>query len=285
VSQDPAVIERGRALAHGAAHCSQCHGDYAREKPQDNVDNIALSGGFKFAMGPMGTMWSSNLTPDGIGKLTDAQLARAIATGVQHDGTLSIFMRYSAANLSAEDLGAVISYLRSLPPVPKNVPRGALTTLGKAAFSFLTFSPDRTPLPAHVPEGPEPSLERGAYLAENVALCIACHTTYDPMTFQPNGPKGGGGIADPSHGPDSDMDFCAPNLTSSPIGITGKLTEDQFIARMKEGRVFPSSTMPWENFGRLPESDVRSIYRYLKALPPVDTDPGPSYRKKDWQPG
>ncbi len=281
-SQGPAVIERGRYLAHGPAHCSQCHGDYPREQPAANKDGVPLSGGFEFAMGPMGTMYSANLTPAGLGKLTDAQVARAIATGVQHDGKLSIFMRYSAANLSAEDLIAVTSYLRSTSPVAKEIPKGGLTVMGKAAFSFFKMSPDRKPLPAHVPEAAEPSVERGAYLAEHVTLCIACHTTYDPTTFEPTGPKGGGGAVEASHGPDSDKEFSTPNLTSSTTGMAGRLDEEQFLARIKQGRVYPSSVMPWENFGRMTESDQRSIYRYLKAMPKVDNDPGPSYRDKGW---
>lgn len=283
VSRDPLVIARGRYLAHGPAHCSQCHGDYQRDRPQDNVDDIALSGGFEFAMGPIGTTWAANITPAGIGVRSDAHVARAIAAGVLHDGTLSVFMRYSGANLSSEDLTAVLSYLRSLPPVEKKVARGELTTMGKAMFSFFEMAPDRKPLPQHVAESDEPSVARGAYLAEHVSLCVACHTKYDPTTFEPNGPKAGGGVVEPSHGPDSDKEFAPPNLTSSSTGATGKLTEDQFIARIKHGRAFASSTMPWENFGRMTESDLRSVYRYLKSLPPIDNDMGPSYRDVGWQ--
>lgn len=42
--------------------------------------------------------------------------------------------------------------------------------------------------------------------------------------------------------------------------------------------------MRWENCSRLTEADVRSIYRYLKSLPPVDHDTGPSYRDVGWKP-
>lgn len=283
-SKEPAVIERGRYLVHAAAHCSQCHGDYTRERPQDNVDEIALSGGFEFNMEPLGSTWAANLTPTGIGQFSDAQVARSIATGVLPDGRLSIFMRYSAANLSEEDLVAVLSYLRAQPPVERHVRKGGLSMLGKAAFSFFEMSPDRRPLPKHVPESDEPSVERGEYLAEHVSLCVNCHTAYDPMTFLPNGPKAGGATVEPSHGPDKDKEFAPPNLTSSPTGMTGKLTEDQFVARLKAGRVYPSSVMPWENFGRLTEADARSIYRYLKSLPPVAQDTGPSYRNVGWKP-
>ena len=62
------------------------------------------------------------------------------------------------------------------------------------------------------------------------------------------------------------------------------MTEDQFLGRIKTGRSFISSIMPWENFSRMTESDLRSIYRYLKSLPPVDKDTGPSYRDVGWKP-
>ncbi len=192
-------------------------------------------------------------------------------------------MRFSAANLSAEDLTAVISYLRSLPAVAHAVERGHLKPHGKVAVSFFDFVPDPKLLPAHVPEAAEPSLARGAYLAEHVALCVPCHTTFDPSTFEPSGPKGAGGSVDPSHGADTEKEFAPPNLTSSPTGITGMLPEKQFLTRIKSGRAFVSSLMPWENFGRMTDADLRSIYRYLKSLPPIHNDNGPSYRDVGWK--
>jgi hypothetical protein len=34
--------------------------------------------------------------------------------------------------------------------------------------------------------------------------------------------------------------------------------------------------MPWRQFQRMSENDVRAIYRYLRTLPPSDHNPGPS---------
>jgi len=79
------------------------------------------------------------------------------------------------------------------------------------------------------------------------------------------------------------MEFAAPNLTSDPkTGMTGRLDEEQFVARIRQGRVFPSSKMPWENVSRMTDADLRSIYRYLRSLPPVENDVGPTYRKQGW---
>ena len=128
-------------------------------------------------------------------------------------------------------------------------------------------------------------MERGAYLADHVALCTACHSEYDMSTFENVGPKGAGGTVEGSHGEDDDLEYAAPNLTSDPTGVTGKLSEDAFVARLKGGRAYASSIMPWEAFKQLTDDDARSIYRYLRSLPPVKHDTGPGYRKVGWKPG
>lgn len=287
-STDPEVIARGEYLVRSAAHCGACHGDYERSDPKGNKRETPLSGGFKFEMGPIATLYSANITPDpetGIGSRTDGEIARTIRHGVLPNGQISIFMRYSTGTYSDEDLTAMVSYLRSLPPVKNPVPEAYVSTMGRAMFSLMDFSPRMDAPPKHVSPAEEPSVERGQYLAEHAALCVGCHTQYDMMTFLPNGPKAGGGNPEPSHGPDSDKEFVSPNLTSHATGVTGKLSEDGFLTRIRAGRQHTSSIMPWEDIGRMTDSDIRSIYRYLKTLPPVDNDVGPTYRDVGWEPG
>lgn len=287
VSTDPTVLARGEYLVRTAAHCTQCHGDYERAHPENNDADVPLSGGFEFAMGPIATLYAPNLTPDpetGIGNRTPEQLARTIATGVLPDGRVSIFMAYSAGDLSEQDLSAVVSYLRSAPPVRHEVPAAKVTAVGKAVFSFMPFAPDTAPLPSHVEPAEEPSVARGEYLAEHVALCVVCHTQFDQMAIKEIGPKGGGSLPGPSPGNDG-MEMVAPNLTADPkTGMTGKLSEDQFLARLRGGRTYPFSLMPWENLSRMTESDIRSVYRYLRTLPPVENDVGPTVRAQGWKP-
>lgn len=286
-STDPAVIARGRYLVYGPAHCQQCHGLDDRNAVALLAQETPLSGGMEFAMGPIGTSWAANLTPDpetGIGGRSDGELARAIRSGVMHDGRLSMLMNFSGARLSDQDLVAVISFLRSQPPVKRAVPPGQTGLLMKALLPVTPLTP-RATAPAHVPESNSPSVERGEYLVEHAAMCADCHSPWDMATFTPMEPRLGGSQPDPSHGDDTDYEYVAPNLTSSPVGITGKLTEDQFIDRIRQGRVHLSSIMPWENLQRTSDADLRSIYRYLRTVPPSDRDAGPSRRKKGWQPG
>jgi hypothetical protein len=53
------------------------------------------------------------------------------------------------------------------------------------------------------------------------------------------------------------------------------MTEDQFVARFRQGRVVPGSPMPWQAFSKLNDDDLRSIYRYLRTVPAVKRDNGP----------
>ena len=82
------------------------------------------------------------------------------------------------------------------------------------------------------------------------------------------------------------MEFVVPNLTPDPeTGWITSWNEEAFVARLEAGRVFQGSKMPWENFARMTEDDMRSVYRYLRSLPPTKKVTGPTHRKLGWKPG
>ena len=99
---------------------------------------LPLAGGRPFHL-PFGTIYSRNLTPDvetGIGRYTDGELARVLRHSVKPDGRAALpFME--SQNLSEEDLTAIISFLRSQPPVRRAVPDHDLNLVGKAVIAFL----------------------------------------------------------------------------------------------------------------------------------------------------
>ena len=75
--------------------------------------------------------------------------------------------------------------------------------------------------------------------------------------------------------------WAAPNITSEPTtGRLAKFTKDEFVARMRAGRAFPGSPMPWQGFQKLHEDDLRAMYRYLKTVPPTVNEVGPPFEDK-----
>jgi mono/diheme cytochrome c family protein len=279
-STDSAVIERGRYVVRDLASCTICHGDPKQHENTLAGEEVPLSGGFEFNI-PPGRFHPRNITPDeetGIGRFSDGAIARALRYGVGHDGrALLPFMEMQG--LSDEDLVAVVSYLRSQPPVRNVVPAHQFSLLGrivKATVLANPVGPKETP-PRLNPHGP--TVENGRYLVESVANCWACHTQRDFKTGAMVGPHLGG-----SHMPDEinpKRIWAPPNLTTEPTtGRLARFTEDQFIARMRAGRAIPGSPMPWQGFRNLNEDDLRAIYRYLKTVPPVVHDTGPPFVDK-----
>ncbi|MGD9535712.1 MAG: cytochrome c [Alphaproteobacteria bacterium] len=113
----------GAYIAGPLAHCLDCHTPLGPDMRRDMAKLGA--GGFPIH-GPWGESISANLTPDkatGLGEWTDEEIKTAITKGIRKDGTaLAPPMGYAYyANISAEDLDALIAYLRSLKPVENAV--------------------------------------------------------------------------------------------------------------------------------------------------------------------
>jgi mono/diheme cytochrome c family protein len=275
-SSDLVVIDRGRYIVRDLAPCAACHGDPAQRPAYFTGADVPLSGGFVFDI-PPGQFYALNITPDaatGLGNVSDRAIARALRYGVGHDGrALLPFMEMQG--LSDDDLVAVVSYLRTVPAVGNPVPNHHFTLLGKVVKATVMANPvgPSAPPPAQAPRGA--SVETGRYLVESVALCWSCHTERNMMTGELTGPRFGGTTGfiesdDPEHS------WSPPNITSDPeTGRLGSVSEDQFIARFRMGRLIPGSPMPWQGYARLADDDLRAIYRYLKSVPSVKRDVGP----------
>jgi mono/diheme cytochrome c family protein len=280
-STDSAIIARGHYIVRVVAPCASCHGDPKQRQAIAAGTEVPLVGGYAFDI-PPGQFYTRNLTPDsatGLGLVSDKAIARALRFGVGHDGrALLPFMEMQG--LADDDLRAVVSYLRTQPPVRNEVPPHHFNVLGKvvkATALSKPVGPASTP-PTVAPRGA--SLETGKYLVESVSLCWACHTERSQMTGALVGPRFGGtkGFEEPE---DPAHSWSPPNITSDPeTGRLGKLTEDQFVARFRQGRTLPGSPMPWQAFSKMDEDDLRSIYRYLKSVPAVKRDNGPAMVNK-----
>ena len=146
-------VQRGEYLVAIAA-CNDCHTPGALFGAPDF--KRALSGSEVGWRGPWGVSYASNLTPDpetGIGTWTDAEIERALRSGVKKDGSpIAPPMPWpDYARLSPDDMAAMIAYLRTLPPV-KHKNLGPIPAGHAAAGSIITLP---MPSPWDVPKPPE----------------------------------------------------------------------------------------------------------------------------------
>ncbi len=113
------TVEYGQYLAGPVAHCLECHTPFGPEGPMLETD--LGRGGFEFH-GPWGVSVAANLTSheDGLAGHSDDELRQMITQGVQPDGKpMMPPMPYGyLAQMTGDDLSAIILYLRSLPPLP-----------------------------------------------------------------------------------------------------------------------------------------------------------------------
>ncbi len=116
-------------------------------------------------------------------------------------------------------------------------------------------------------------IERGRYLANHVTVCIDCHSKRDWTRFSGPITEGtfgmGGDLFDQKYGfPGA---YYARNIT--PAGITrytdGELFRVITTGVDKEGKaMFP--VMPYHNYGRMDEEDIKSIIAYIRTLAPIE---------------
>ncbi|MBG9374958.1 c-type cytochrome [Panacibacter sp. DH6] len=275
-STDSVVIARGRHLAYSSAHCVDCHSTANADSLIKLGLDVPLSGGFDFDIG-IGHIYSKNITPDsatGIGRYTDAELARALRYGVHPNGTVVFdFMQFH--NMSDDDLVAVLSFIRSQKPVYNKVPDNSLDVMGKLVKAFLVKPAGPTEqVPVSVVI--DTSANYGRYLANSVAECNGCHTKRD-MSGAFTGEPFGGGNEFAEHG---NPLLITPNLTPDSSSRIFGWSQADFIKRFRMGKIIPYSPMPWQSFGRMTDDELKAIYKYLQTLQPAKTQPANSTAKK-----
>ena len=170
-SFDGARIERGANLAR-LGMCASCH----------TADPARPFAGGKPMTTPLGTIHSTNLTPHpatGIGGWSPDAFTRAMREGVSRDGHLlyPAFPYNHYVRMTQQDIDDLYAYFMTRPaleaPARENdmtFPFGLRPLVGFWNVLYLDDAPWRP--------DPEQSAEwnRGAYLADAVAHCAACHT-------------------------------------------------------------------------------------------------------------
>ena len=258
LAQKPALMARGKYLMDSVVACGNCH--IARGEQGQPLFEKGLSGGMLFDEPPF-KAWAPNITPDrdtGIGKWTDAQLAKAIREGVRPDKSIIGppmpigFYR----NISDADLAAIIAYLRAQPAVRNAVPKSKYN---------VPLPPSYGPAVKGVkaPPASDP-LKYGEYLA-NIGHCMDCHTPRDDKGMLQHASRGAGGQT--FKGPWGES--IARNLTPHETGL--KNWTDAQIAKAvrdgvdREGKPY-RPPMAFGFYKNISDADMSALIAYLRSL-------------------
>lgn len=245
VASDSATLARGKHVAT-IRGCTECHGEN-------------MAGHVMIDDPVMGQIAAANLT-DGRagGPLTPEAFELAVRHGVRPDGrSLLIMPSQEFAHVSDEDIGAVYSYLRSLPAVTAPLPSPSVGPMGRALAVAGVF--ELTPARAIAQDAPHLAApvvaatpEYGGYLAKSCTGCHATDFTGGPMPGPPGGP-------------------IVANLTPDQEEGIGAWSEDEFVTALTTG-VRPDTVpinpeiMPLKITRIMSDTEKRAIYRYLRTV-------------------
>lgn len=247
-SSEPEVVLRGKHLAHslGACAASECHG-------------ADLAGGKPLEMGPVATLNGPNITPAGMGAVyTDGELARLLQHGIKKDGRSVRFMPVHETNwFLDDDVRAIVSYLRTVPPVERANGPIEIGMLGMILDRNDQFVLDVARRISHEgwerPSSPTPTAEYGRFIAR---ACMGCHGE----TF-----SGGRMPGTPSSVP------IPTNITPHATGIVDWSYED--FTRLLDTGVKKNGEklnpfMPLDTVGNMNEVERQALWAYLRSLEP-----------------
>ncbi len=244
VLQDPATISRGAHLI-AIRGCTDCHGS-----------NL---GGKIIAEDPMlGRLVGPNLTSGKGGKLKDYSTAdwlMAFRHGVNRNGKPLVLMPSYETNLfTSQDLGAIIAYLKQVPPVDNEPPAiklgpiaRTMTFLGKMPLFSVEMIDHTNPLNSTVDSSNE--IATGKYMG---ITCSGCHR---PTM------KGGPGLT-------PDM-LPVPDISGT--GATGHWSLAQFKNALRtgvkaSGAQMDPAQMPWKTTANYTDEEMNALYAYLKTM-------------------
>nr|WKF61393.1 Fructose dehydrogenase cytochrome subunit [Paraburkholderia busanensis] len=269
-ANDPALIKRGEYLAT-AGDCMACH-TTAQGKP--------YAGGLPLKVPMLGTIYSSNITPDvqtGIGNWTLDDFDRALRKGVSKDGhNLYPAMPYvSYAKVSDDDVKALYAYFRyGVAPVHQpthaaDIPWPLNMRWPLAAWNVLFLE--------HGPYRNKPNLSaewnRGAYLVQGLAHCSTCHTPRGFAMQEKALDETGGGFL----GGSVLAGWDGYNISSSANAGIGNWTQAQLVQYLRTGSVpglaqaaGPMGEAVEHSFSKMTDADVDAIATYVRTVPAVD---------------
>lgn len=272
---DQNLIKQGEYLAR-AGDCVACH---------SAKDGKPFAGGLPMET-PIGTIYSTNITPDksGIGDYSFEDFDKAVRHGVAKNGsTLYPAMPYpSYARVTETDMQALYAYfMKGVTPVAQankesDIPWPLSMRWPLAGWRWV-FAP---PVEDYkVAPGADAVISRGAYLVEGLGHCGACHTPR-ALTMQEKALNAGESTAFLS-GSAPLEGWIAKSLRGDHKDGLGSWSEEQLVQFLKTGRsdrsaVFGGmSDVVTHSMQYMTNDDLTAIARYLKSLPANDPDDQP----------
>lgn len=230
---------------------------------------------------PFGRVYSSNISPDvqhGIGRWSSEDFWRALHHGQSPDGRWLVpaFPYTNYTSVTRADSDALFAWLQSQPPASQSNQAHELRwPFGTQWAIWLWRTAYFAPGGFQDTPGKSASWNRGAYLAQGLAHCNACHVTRNAL----GGPVQVQGI---SGGLMAPQNWYAPSLVDpqqaglqawSVADITrlfreGRTSSSQVSGPMAE--VVQHSTSHWN------EVDLLALATYLKDLAPVSATATPA---------
>ena len=239
VPTDSAAIVEGRRLATTRGCFGGCHG-------------VQAEGGIMLDDPMLARLVAPNLTA-AAHKYTDAELAVAIRNGVRPGGRSMVIMPSEAfIGLTDVDLGRIIAFLRSLPPVPGREPSLVLGPIGRIGFAVGKFKLAAQLIAETVPP-PEASNEEaalGRYLARTT--CTQCHAADLRGTSN-------------------------PGFTSPTLQVVAGYTPEAFTQLLRTGVALGGRNLammgPWarDHLSHFTDEEIGALYAYLHSLTPADS--------------
>ncbi len=258
------LVERGAYLVNSVMVCHNCH---TPRGPQGLDLSRALSGGPQTFDEADYKVVGSNITPDketANGKGSDAGLKKFSVTCPKPDGVKAApIMPYEFYTvLTARDLDALVAYLRSVPPVRREMP----------APEYRKASKPETPTYAGVQmtDGQmTDKLSRGRYLL-SISHCLECHTPEGPSAvhdFAAATGKGGRTFRGPWGESQS------ANITSHPTAGLGQWSDDEIKRAITQGvgrdgrKLKPP--MAYAAYATMSAQDLDAIVAFVRTMPPL----------------
>jgi mono/diheme cytochrome c family protein len=262
---DADLAARGEYLTR-AADCAACH---------TAPGGRPFAGGLPFKLPMIGTIYSTNITPDpqtGIGAWSDEDFLKALHQGIGKGGKhlYPAFPYPSYALMTDSDVLAIKAYLFTLKPISYSPPPNDVSFPFNQRYLMIFWNTLFKPSHRFRPNADRPAdWNRGAYLVEALGHCGDCHTPRNIMYGLNNKRKFAGALI---------QGWKAYNITPDPHWGIGAWSDEQLLGYLSAGHAEgrgssggPMSEVVDNSLRYLTAPDIKAIATYLKSVP-ADAD-------------